>query len=107
MLRLQPIEPFLLVCARQLRLGLLRQCDEIRQMPALPFSLLATLTQPVACIRAHGLQEPVATRAFSLFGNHQAFVDKRSKQLQRRTLVEAIASAESLRRCQRPPAGEY
>ena len=74
MLRLQPVEPSPLVRARQVRLGLFCQRDEVRKMPVAPLAFLFTLPEPVPRILTHRLQQPVSGCASLLFGYRQILV---------------------------------
>src|ERR1700681_3858081 len=82
MLRLEPVVPSLLVRSLQLRLGLFRQREEIRQMPAPPPRFLVVLAQALQRIVAYRLQKPIARHAAVRFRQYQILVRQRGEQIE-------------------------
>ena len=95
-------EPTRLIASRKARLGLLRERDEVLEMPAARLVALARRAQPLDGVVAHELEQHEA-RLVGLALRHEALVDERRKPFQDR----AVDSAHGFGRRERAPTGEH
>src|SRR5437870_147141 len=82
MLLLQPVQPFDLTRAPELRLRSLRQRQTPVAMPILCCRRLTLLLQPLLAVLPHCLQQPVTCSARPLLVLDERFVDERGEQVE-------------------------
>ncbi|HSC24320.1 MAG TPA: hypothetical protein VLG08_11445 [Casimicrobiaceae bacterium] len=105
-LGLQPIQPLALVASRQLRLGRLGECEEMREVPGMPTLLVGMHPRLLRCVRVHGIEQPIAGCGNTLLRNEQALVDERREKIEHAFGGDIIPGAYLLRGLEREAAGE-